>query len=132
MTLTPYEPKQAKPRGERITKGYQVPESALVGFDSFWQAYPRKSAKGDAKLAWYQVRATERGLLATVLAALSWQVKLDQWRRDGGAYIPYPATWLRSERWEDVPTFVNIGASATVDDERARTAEQLRKRLEGE
>ncbi|MDZ7808976.1 MAG: hypothetical protein U5L11_01065 [Arhodomonas sp.] len=25
----------------------------------------------------------------------------EQWRRDGGRYIPHPATWLRREGWED-------------------------------
>ena len=24
-----------------------------------------------------------------------------EWQRDGGAYIPHPATWLRDRRWED-------------------------------
>lgn len=115
-----------------ITKGYQVPEADLAGFDEFWRAYPRKVKKGDAKLAWFQMRAAESDLLPAITAALSWQIKQDQWRRDGGAYIPYPATYLRAEQWDDQPLFVDVGASQAVDSERARTAEQLRRRQSGE
>ena len=38
-----------------------------------------------------------------VLAALEWQVQQPAWTKDGGAYIPHPATWLNGARWEDQP-----------------------------
>jgi hypothetical protein len=25
----------------------------------------------------------------------------EQWSKDGGIFIPYPATWLNQERWND-------------------------------
>jgi len=28
---------------------------------------------------------------------------LSQWTKDGGQFIPHPATWLRQERWTDEP-----------------------------
>ena len=37
----------------------------------------------------------------TLLAALERQKRSDQWSRDGGRYIPNPATWLNQGRWED-------------------------------
>lgn len=40
--------------------------------------------------------AVDKLIRAVVVAKSS-----DQWRRDGGQYIPYPARWLREERWED-------------------------------
>jgi hypothetical protein len=36
-----------------------------------------------------------------VLAAIRSQSASDQWRKDGGQYIPNPATWIRQRRWED-------------------------------
>jgi len=27
----------------------------------------------------------------------------EQWQRDGGQFIPHPATWLNGRRWEDQP-----------------------------
>ena len=68
-------------------------------FEQFWSAYPRRQKKVDALKAWVQKMPD----IATVLHALSWQVTQAQWRKDDGAFIPLPASWLRSERWEDEP-----------------------------
>jgi hypothetical protein len=37
----------------------------------------------------------------TLIAAVKAQCNSEQWRKDGGVYIPYPSSWLRGERWED-------------------------------
>ena len=77
--------------------------SALVtDFDRFWQAYPRRTAKKDAWKAWQKL-APEAALVEQILKALVWQVRQADWLKDGGTYIPYPATWLRQERWDDEP-----------------------------
>ena len=70
-------------------------------FESWWKQYPRKLAKGDARKAWHQtskIRPPVGRLIKAVIAARG----CEQWRKDGGSFIPYPATWLRQERWEDV------------------------------
>ena len=36
-----------------------------------------------------------------MIDAVEKQKKTDQWTRDGGQYIPHPATWLNQRRWED-------------------------------
>lgn len=66
-------------------------------FDSFWKAYPRKTAKKNAEQAWKKVSAP----LDTILNAIERQKKLPQWTKDNGAFIPHPATWLNQERWND-------------------------------
>lgn len=68
------------------------------GFAQFWAAYPRKVAKKDALRAWEQLRPS-RELRETLLAAIQQQLASDQWQNP--QYIPYPATWLRGERWLD-------------------------------
>lgn len=70
------------------------------GFDRFWEAYPRKTAKPKAVQAFARIRPDE-ALLSTMLAALSAQAKSDQWVKDDGQFIPHPATWLSARRWED-------------------------------
>ncbi len=70
-------------------------------FSSFWRAYPRKIAKGDARKAWKQT-AGIRPALQHVLGAIACARSTEQWTLAGGKYIPHPATWLRGERWEDV------------------------------
>ena len=71
-----------------------------AGFDEFWESYPRKTAKQDALKAWKSIRMNE-GLLAKIMAGLERWKHSEQWNRDGGQYVPYPATWLRGKRWED-------------------------------
>lgn len=69
-------------------------------FEQFWKSYPRKTAKGDARKAWKQTEAI-RPDITDILSSLQAAKKTEQWCRDHGQYIPYPATWLRQERWED-------------------------------
>jgi hypothetical protein len=68
-------------------------------FRLFWDAYPRKTAKGAAWKAWPPAAAH----LEAILDALAWQRLSADWQRDGGAYVPHPATWLNARRWEDEP-----------------------------
>ena len=42
--------------------------------------------------------------LPTILAAIEAQKKSEQWVKDGGQYIPHPATWLNQGRWDDQVT----------------------------
>lgn len=69
-------------------------------FLEFWAAYPKKHSKGDAFRAWKALGA-KRPPLSAILAAIARQRTTEQWKRDGGQYIPYPATWLRGHRWDD-------------------------------
>ena len=66
-------------------------------FESFWSAYPKKVAKQDALKAWGQVTPD----LQAVLDSLRWQRKQEDWTKDAGKFVPYPATWLRDKRWQD-------------------------------
>ena len=72
----------------------------LDDFAAFWAIYPRKCAKGDARKAWNQT-ASIRPDMDSLIAAVKAQINCEQWRKDGGTYIPYPASWLRAERWDD-------------------------------
>lgn len=77
-------------------------EADETDFDRFWSAYPRKTAKQDALKAWRRL-APDPALLAIILTALDTHKHSDQWTRDGGRFIPHPATWLNGRRWEDAP-----------------------------
>lgn len=70
------------------------------GFAEFWEAYPRKIAKGAAMKAFAKLRADD-ALLASILKAVAAARNSDQWKADGGKWIPHPATWLNGRRWED-------------------------------
>lgn len=72
----------------------------MEDFDTFWKSYPRKVAKGDARKAWAQTEKI-RPSLDLILEAIENQKNTQQWIENDGIYIPYPATWLRQERWDD-------------------------------
>ena len=69
-------------------------------FSVFWHEYPKKVSKPDALKAWKKLKP-DSGLLQEILSGLSRWKESDQWNRDGGQYIPYPATWLNKREWED-------------------------------
>lgn len=71
-------------------------------FDLFWKAYPKKVGKGAAETSW--ARAKINGDFDSVIAALERQKQSEQWQKDGGQFIPNPATWLNQKRWEDGDT----------------------------
>lgn len=71
-------------------------------FNRFWQAYPRKRGKGQAEKAWCNLQPSpNETLLETMLAALACARDSPDWHKDGGQFIPHPATWLNGKRWED-------------------------------
>lgn len=77
-------------------------------FNVFWKAYPRKEAKKTAFKAFQKLKP-DSALLEKMLAALEWQAKSEAWKRDGGQYIPLPASWINGGRWEDEPKAADGG-----------------------
>ena len=69
-------------------------------FNQFWTAYPKRVAKQSAVKAFEKLKPDEK-LLEAMLKAIESQKESKQWEKDGGAFIPYPATWLNQRRWED-------------------------------
>ena len=69
-------------------------------FTAFWDAYPRKKSKGKAEKAWLKIKPDEQLSTAIVSAVERAKTSAD-WQRDGGQFIPYPATWLNAKGWED-------------------------------
>lgn len=67
-------------------------------FATFWQAYPRKTAKTNAAKAW-RATAQHRPPLNGLLGALEKHKLSHQWQEP--RFIPHPATWLNGHRWAD-------------------------------
>lgn len=68
-------------------------------FAEFWKAYPKKKAKDAAQRAFINKQAFR--YMPEILAAITQQSKSEQWKKDGGQFIPHPATWLNGGRWQD-------------------------------
>jgi len=68
-------------------------------FIQFWNTYPKKVGRDKALESWNKTRPN----IEEVLKALDWQVKSDQWFKNGGQFIPNPTTYLNQGRWKDEP-----------------------------
>lgn len=92
-------------QGGREGKGKErktpPPPPASPLFDRFWAAYPKRRSRGDAERAFAKLNPSEQQVEA-MIAAISRAKTSDQWAKDGGQFIPHPATWLRDRGWEDV------------------------------
>ena len=87
--------KQSAPRGEERREEEKEDER----FAQFWNLYPKKKAKGDAEKAW--VKAHINGDFEKVLEAIRQQSQSADWLKEGGQFIPYPASWINQKRWLD-------------------------------
>ena len=85
----------------------QAPKKKLVrnaesDFEKFYAVYPRKVGVQKARVAFEAAMKrpnppTAEQLIASVEAhKATWD-----WKKDGGAYIPHPATYLNQDRWRD-------------------------------
>lgn len=67
-------------------------------FESFWGLYPRRLAKKDAERAWLKIPPFK---YIDVMHALKKHVLMWEQKGTEKQFIPYPASWLRGERWTD-------------------------------
>lgn len=74
-------------------------DALAEGFAAFWAAYPRNTAKGEARKAWPAAVKVAGSMTVIVDGA---QRYADDPNRDPG-YTAHAATWLRAERWNDDP-----------------------------
>lgn len=75
-------------------------------FDTFWDQYPRKIAKGNAAKAFD--KALTKTDATTILNGLA--NYLPAWAQTEEKFIPHAATWLNGERWAD-----QVAAPKAVD-----------------
>jgi hypothetical protein len=77
----------------------------LVRFDEFWQSYPRKVGKNSARKAYEAARGRFEGLAGEFEAmVISGAVRLSQDPNIPALqFVPYPATWLNRDGWNDDP-----------------------------
>lgn len=89
--------------------------ASAARFARFWDAYPNKKGKDDARRAWTK-RHPSDALTDVIIAAVEEQKEWPGWRKDGGQFIPHPSTWLNRGQWEDeAPVDARAVARAEYD-----------------
>ncbi len=103
-----------EPNTKRIERNKQESGSASAepsdGFLMFWAEYPKKVGKIAALKAWNKIKPCKQ-LSEKIVSAVKTQKTWKSWTKDGGQYIPNPATWLNQGRWEDE----NMDAESTAE-----------------
>lgn len=100
-----------------MARASKLTDEQVDQFEQFWRIYPRKVGKGRARMSF--ANALTKTSANDILRALSWQVQQHDWIKEGGVYVPYPATWLNDERWEDEPTKTPMLSQKTLGTMRA-------------
>lgn len=89
-----------EPEGnQKVTRANRA-DVTSDAFATFWNAYPKKVGRQAAEKAFARVKQPA-DKLALILKALAWQTVSEQWQRDGGQFIPNPATYINQGRWDD-------------------------------
>ena len=69
-------------------------------FAEFWEEYPKKVGKKAAQTSWNKIKP-DTELFERIISAVTTAKVSEQWNKEGGRYIPNPATWLNQGRWDD-------------------------------
>ena len=90
-----------KPLTENQINNPLPPSGAVVGFSEFWEAWPasdRKQAKGKCLEAWKKSGCEK--VKDEIIRHVGRMKACEDWRKNGGAFIPAPLVYLNQRRWE--------------------------------
>lgn len=100
-----------KNKNKDINKIIKPPIPPL--FADFWKAYPKHQDKQNALKAFKKLNP-DQALVGQMIKAINAWKQSEQWTKDGGQYIPHPATWLNGRRWEDEPAQPRSGGKTVA------------------
>lgn len=92
-------------------------------FILFWKTYPKKKAKQDAEKAFIKLNPNKE-LLQKIILSINTSKTTEEWIKENGKYIPYPATWINGKRWLDEET-ESHPLAGKVSDKTIRTVESF-------
>jgi hypothetical protein len=79
----------------------------LTGLDQLWAITPtlgrNRSTKQQCRAAWAKIPAAERPTIAELLAAMKAWAASDDWKKDGGTFVPALHRWIKNRAWESIP-----------------------------
>ena len=101
-------------------------ETYSTEFISFWTAYPLKKGKLAAWRSWERLNPP----LKETLDVIERYKRSEDWKKEGGRFIPHPATFLNGGRWEDEPGEREMTTAEVIARYDADEAKRAQIRLE--
>lgn len=90
--------------------------SPETGLDLLWKAARpiarNRSSKIQCRTEWNRIPAHERPPVKTALDALTTWNRCEEWKKDGGAFIPGLHRWIKARQWENLPEVQDRNSSA--------------------
>lgn len=86
--------------GRKRKSDFVLPKSLQPLWDEFWPHYPRKQSRAEAEKAFCNLSPSAE-LVSTMISSVEAFKLTHEWKKDGGIFIPYPASWINGRRWED-------------------------------
>lgn len=103
----------AEPKKKAKKKPAPTAADETPAFKAFWNAYPRRIGKGNARKAWVKMQCEIEA--PEIMRSLEKAKRSEDWTREQGQFIPHPATWLNREGWEDDFTTVTRVLKSGLD-----------------
>ena len=76
--------------------------SPVQDFENIWNLYPKKEAKGFARVAWFKLlRSGQLPPVHEISMAIQRFAASEGWQREQGRFVPQMGNWLRGQRWLD-------------------------------
>lgn len=129
------------PTPKRRKKCKSLTPEQLTRFERWYSVFPRKVNRAKAEEKWAEIDPDDELTDVMVSKTEEWAASPD-WTKDGGQYVPHPATWLHNKRWTDgAPSKEPAPGSLTVHNggitdirpgPRGYTMDQLRQKAEME
>ena len=93
-----------KPRNQtaKPNKTVSVDNTIYIqeSFNNFYTLYPKRRNKEAAHRAWKKLNLSKE-LVEVILKDVADKGASEEWQKQGGQFIPYPASYLNGRRWED-------------------------------
>ena len=86
-----------------------------IMFEQFWKEYPRKVSKKTAFTAFKNIKHL-KDEFPIIMQAVKLKKGSNDWRKNGGQYIPHPATFIHQERWKDEEQTISSNDSMLSSD----------------
>jgi hypothetical protein len=111
---------------EKKEKEKEKASQADIDFEKFYNSYPKKVGRIKAENVWKKTKS-KMPPIEKIISKIEELKKSDQWTKDGGEFIPHPATWLNRGGWDDEVSHKRVKAPTWGDYDKSLAESKLKQ-----